>query len=144
MERNKTRFMMMAIIWGLCAFPAMMRAETFTVSSPVEFQNALSSAAANAQNDVIQVAAGTYNLSSTLIFDSSENFSLTISGADDDWRNVGAKIQIAEYYTDRCLALGIAWSVPGNLQQAADVLEGVNRDTNIAAARQSVNEALAN
>ena len=59
-------------------------AATFNVASPAEFQAALDSAAANGQDDTVQVAAGTYALSATLNFYSTENFSLTIVGAGAD------------------------------------------------------------
>jgi len=56
-------------------------AATFNVSTVSEFQNALNTAATNGEDDVINVAAGTYNISATLTFNSSENHSLTITGS---------------------------------------------------------------
>jgi hypothetical protein len=54
---------------------------TFNVSNPSEFQTALSTAAANGQDDVVNVAAGSYNLISTLQYVSGENYGLSINGA---------------------------------------------------------------
>jgi hypothetical protein len=54
---------------------------TFNASTPEEFQNVLTAASANSQDDVMTLSAGTYILSAPLTFDSSENYALTISGA---------------------------------------------------------------
>jgi len=61
-------------------------AATFTVSSPAEFQSALTTAQANGENDSISVSAGTYNLTTTLTYTAvaTENFSLVINGNDSD------------------------------------------------------------
>ena len=70
---------------GLLALNATYApAATFNVATPAEFQTALNSAAANGQDDTIQVAAGTYALSSTLTLYSTENYSLTLIGAGAD------------------------------------------------------------
>lgn len=57
------------------------QAASFTVTDVSEFQAALDTAAANGEADTINVTAGTYNVSTTLIYWSSENYSLTIIGA---------------------------------------------------------------
>lgn len=57
---------------------------TFNVTNPAEFQTALSTAAANNENDIINVAAGAYNIVATLTYqtDSGDGgHSLTIQGA---------------------------------------------------------------
>ncbi|KPJ73872.1 hypothetical protein AMJ52_02790 [candidate division TA06 bacterium DG_78] len=56
-------------------------AETFNVNNPTEFQNALNTAASNSENDTINVSADTYNITTTLTFTSTEDFSLFIDGA---------------------------------------------------------------
>jgi|GEM_PF-775997 len=56
-------------------------AATFNVSTPLEFQTALDSAAANGEDDFIQAAAETYALTATLNFNSAENRTMSISGA---------------------------------------------------------------
>ncbi len=58
-----------------------LSAATFNVSNVLEFQNALTTAQDNGENDTIVVAAGTYNVVTTLSFISLENYSLTIIGA---------------------------------------------------------------
>jgi hypothetical protein len=58
-----------------------LKAETFDVSDVAGFQTALNTAAANQDNDIINVAEGTYAVTSRLTYSSDENFSLTISGA---------------------------------------------------------------
>jgi|Deesub1362A_J573_1020465.scaffolds.fasta_scaffold00134_2 hypothetical protein len=51
----------------------------FNVSNPVEFQNALTTAQSNGEDDVINVAPGTYNLTATLTYETSDgDGSLTI------------------------------------------------------------------
>jgi|GEM_PF-2804644 len=61
-------------------------AATFDVSNPTEFQNALTTAQANVQDDVINVQAGTYNVNAlgtlTYTADLAESFSISILGAD--------------------------------------------------------------
>ena len=57
------------------------QAATFNVSTPAEFQTALDSAAANGEDDVVNVAAGTNILSASLTFSSAENYSVSIAGA---------------------------------------------------------------
>ncbi|MFH0728835.1 MAG: DUF4214 domain-containing protein [Pseudomonadota bacterium] len=61
----------------------------------------------------------------------------------DDWANLDAKIQIAEYYTDQIVELGITWTVEDNLLQATAVLEGIDADTDIDAAKLAVDDAIA-
>jgi len=58
-----------------------LQAATFNVTTSVGFQTALSTAQANGQDDTINVAAGTYNIGSTLIYETAENFGLTLVGA---------------------------------------------------------------
>jgi len=65
-------------------FTATVTAATFTVTNPAEFQTALTAAQNNGQSDTIFVAAGTYNITSTLTYvpvtAGEGNFSLTIPG----------------------------------------------------------------
>jgi uncharacterized repeat protein (TIGR01451 family) len=65
-----------------CAWISPLPAATFTVTTPAEFQAALMTAAGNLQDDVIEVAAGTYQLSSTLTYTQDFGDSITIVGAD--------------------------------------------------------------
>ena len=58
-----------------------LQAATFNVTTPAEFQTALATAQANGQDDTINVLAGTYNIGSTLTYDTVENFNLTLVGA---------------------------------------------------------------
>jgi hypothetical protein len=64
-----------------CISLSPVQGATFNVSNPSEFQTALTTAAANGQDDVVNVAAGSYNLTSTLQYASAENYALTINGA---------------------------------------------------------------
>jgi hypothetical protein len=57
--------------------------QDFAVTNPTEFQTALTTASSNNQDDVINVTAGTYNISSTLTYNSADGdqgHSLTITG----------------------------------------------------------------
>lgn len=56
-------------------------AATFNVDNLAEFQTALSKASANDQDDVVNLAAGTYYVTTTLQYASGENNALTINGA---------------------------------------------------------------
>ena len=56
--------------------------ETFTVSNPAQFQNALTAAESNGEDDIIYVNPGTYSITNTLTYISTENKSLTIRAAD--------------------------------------------------------------
>lgn len=80
--------------------------QEFAVSDVTAFQNALTSALGNGEDDVIVVAAGTYILSATLTYTlsnlSAENFSLTIEGSGPaatilDGNNA---VQILNIYTE--------------------------------------------
>ena len=64
-----------------CISISPVRGATFNVGNPSEFQTALTTAAANDQDDVINVAAGSYNVTSTLQYASAENYALVINGA---------------------------------------------------------------
>jgi hypothetical protein len=66
---------------------AHAEAQTFNVTNPTEFQNALTTAQANGEDDVINVAAGTYNITSTLTYETPDGdggHTLTIQGAGTD------------------------------------------------------------
>jgi hypothetical protein len=73
-----------AIILPLYLFLALSCsawAETFDVSNVSAFQSALDSATSNGENDTINVAAGSYDVTSTLTFYSTEDFHILIAGA---------------------------------------------------------------
>ncbi|MFH0730513.1 MAG: DUF4214 domain-containing protein [Pseudomonadota bacterium] len=55
----------------------------------------------------------------------------------DDWDNIDAKIQVAEYYTDKLDTAGIPWG-ENLLQKAKDVLVGISKDSDLAAAKQAI------
>ena len=63
---------------------AVCLAAVFNVTSPAEFQAALTSASSNGQTDTINVAAGTYNLTNTLVYEfkpaGGEQYPLLING----------------------------------------------------------------
>jgi uncharacterized repeat protein (TIGR01451 family) len=82
----RTRILAVLGCLAACACSTSLLAATFTVTTPAEFQAALTSAAGNGENDVIQVAAGTYNLTATLTFPAVETSqsSLSIVGASAD------------------------------------------------------------
>ncbi len=81
----------------ICA-PLMAPAATFNVSNPTEFQDALTAAQANGENDIINVnpcsgngcftfnQESVYDIVTPLTFTSSEGRSLTIDGMDSDTR----------------------------------------------------------
>ncbi|MFH0730525.1 MAG: DUF4214 domain-containing protein [Pseudomonadota bacterium] len=63
-----------------------------------------------------------------------------LDASADDWRNVNAKIRVAEYYTDKIIEKGINWTVNGNRQQAEDVLAGIDKNSDIDAAKRAIDE----
>ncbi len=81
MKSNKyiVRVLLGLLLFFLAAPPVTWPAP-FNVNNVTEFQVALTTASANGDNDTINVAPGTYNITATLNYNSSENFSLTVSG----------------------------------------------------------------
>ena len=63
----------------LLALPSVVGAEDYTVSSPLELQNALNEAAINGEDDTITIAPGTY--AGSFHFDPHEAHSLLLRGA---------------------------------------------------------------
>ena len=79
--------------------------ESFYVTNPDEFQNALTIADSNEEDDVINVAAATYNITSTLTYftnDGDSGHKLTIhgAGADKTVLDGGGSVQILYINTD--------------------------------------------
>lgn len=60
----------------------------------------------------------------------------------DDWDNLNAKIQVAEYYTDVFIRGEINWTAEEHLGLAADALSGIDKDADIATAMLRINQAL--
>jgi uncharacterized repeat protein (TIGR01451 family) len=73
-------------------------ADIFSVSTPAEFQAALTTAQENGQNDTINVQPGTYDISAagtlTYIAVSTENTSLTINGVDSTFVTLDGGSQV--------------------------------------------------
>ena len=81
---NPRRMILMVAVAFLSLTPFYnVEAAIFNVSTPAQFQAALDTAYINGQDDTINVAAGTYNITTTLIYNYilSETYSLTIQGA---------------------------------------------------------------
>ena len=83
----------------------MVFGETFYVINPDEFQNALSIAAYNGEDDVVNVAAGRYNITSTLTYftndgDSGHKLIIQGAGADKTVLDGGGSVQILNINTD--------------------------------------------
>ena len=79
--------------------------KTFNVKTPQEFQNALIEAASNNKDDVINVAEGTYNITSTLTYstnngDSGHKLTIQGAGADKTVFDGGGSVQIMNINTD--------------------------------------------
>jgi len=73
-----------------------LQAATFNVTTPAEFQTALTTAQANSQDDTINVLAGTYNVASTLTYETTEDFDLALvgAGASNTLLDGGKSVQI--------------------------------------------------
>ncbi|MCP4259680.1 MAG: right-handed parallel beta-helix repeat-containing protein [Planctomycetes bacterium] len=75
------RVLLYAAVLLAVAMPLSAGAEVFDVTTPAEFQTRLTQAQNNGENDTINVAAGTYDVTSTLEYLPTEKHSLTIVGA---------------------------------------------------------------
>jgi hypothetical protein len=82
------RYMIFGVVIFVVYFvlSATVYGAVFNVTNPTELQNALNRAKNNGQDDTINVAAGIYNITTTLTYDASidypvENHALTIIGA---------------------------------------------------------------
>lgn len=75
------RILAMASGLPLLLAAAPLHAAVFNVTTPAEFQTALTTAQANGADDTINVAAGIYDLVASLNFSSVEDFDLAIIGA---------------------------------------------------------------
>ncbi|AMM40580.1 conserved hypothetical protein, secreted [Candidatus Desulfofervidus auxilii] len=78
--------------------------KTFNVKTPVQFQSALTEAQSNEEDDTINVAAGTYNIPSTLTYstnngDNGHKLTIQGAGADQTVLNGGGSVQILYIYT---------------------------------------------
>ena len=79
--------------------------KTFNVKTPVQFQSALTEAQSNEEDDTINVAAGTYNITSTLTYstnngDNGHKLTIQGAGADQTVLNGGGSVQILDINTD--------------------------------------------
>ena len=73
--------------------------EIFNVTNPEEFQDALTTAESNGEDDIINVAEGTYNITSTLRYstydgDSGDKLTIQGAGADKTVLDGGGSVQI--------------------------------------------------
>jgi hypothetical protein len=73
----------------------------FNVSNPAQFQDALTIAQGNGEDDTINVAPGVYNLTTTLTYNADENFTLSIigTGADSTILDGGNNVRVLEIDT---------------------------------------------
>lgn len=74
------------------------RSATFVVGTVAELQAALDAAAANGENDVIEIEAGIYAVAASLVYSGAEDFSLTISGVSSSQTTLdgGLSVQIMQ------------------------------------------------
>jgi archaellum component FlaF (FlaF/FlaG flagellin family) len=80
MTQNRTTLIGIGLLAISISRGIILQAATFAVSDVSGIQSALNTAAHNGENDTIEIAAGTYTLSTTLTFVSTENCTLTIHG----------------------------------------------------------------
>jgi hypothetical protein len=80
----------------LLALPGIAQGAQFNVTDPTQLQTALTTAQANGEDDIINVAAGTYDISAAgqLTYEPTENKSLTITGSQDAIFNGGHTVRI--------------------------------------------------
>ena len=63
---QKAGYLFLLIFVSLIFSPLMAIGAVFSVNDPMEFHNALATAQSNGEDDTINVAPGTYNITSTL------------------------------------------------------------------------------
>lgn len=83
MERKLARVALAFVFSAVLYFDGVVLAATFNVSNPADFQTALTTAQGNGEDDIINVAAGTYSITSTLTYqttDGDSGHTLTIQG----------------------------------------------------------------
>jgi len=98
----------MIIGWLLAGVPA--HAAIFNVSTVDGIRDALTTAASNGEDDMVNIAAGTYLLDATLAFESDENYFLQISGAGKgstllDGGNSVQALSLTTYQPDAHIAI---------------------------------------
>ncbi len=95
---KKIKDLFLPALVSLLVAPLAVWGAVFTVHNPAEFQNALATAQANGGNDTINVAPGTYNITSTLKYTTADgDGALTIQAQDMNNRPVldgGKSVQI--------------------------------------------------
>jgi hypothetical protein len=74
------------LLLAFFALPATTSAAVFNVTDVSGLQTTLNTAAANGENDIINVAAGNYNVTTTITYSpiASEDYSLTVQGEGAD------------------------------------------------------------
>ncbi len=81
-ESDRVRVLsVLGIVANLLAVPLTANGATFNVGTGAELSSALASAASNVEDDTIVLAAGTYAISATLLYNSSEARALALNGA---------------------------------------------------------------
>ncbi|MBC7357615.1 MAG: DUF4214 domain-containing protein [Desulfacinum sp.] len=60
----------------------------------------------------------------------------------DDWNNLWAKIQVAEYYTDQVVETGADWSAAENLDDAQAAIAGITASSDLEAAFDAVDSLI--
>jgi hypothetical protein len=65
----------------LMGLPLPLQGAVFSVSTVPELESALASAAGNGEDDTIDIAAGTYNLTTSLSYDSHEDKNISLRGS---------------------------------------------------------------
>lgn len=68
---------------ALFGFVHCLSAAVFDVSSEAQLRSALYTAQSNAQSDVVNIQGGTYALTSTLVYDTTEPYSVTLQGVGE-------------------------------------------------------------
>ncbi|MFC2092998.1 T9SS type A sorting domain-containing protein [Bacteroidota bacterium] len=79
-NRVTVEFIFANFLLLILALSSVAQAGNFTVNNVSQFQTALNTAAANGENDTIDVLAGTYNVNPTLTYSSTENYFILIRG----------------------------------------------------------------
>lgn len=66
---------------SILCLSTVLKAATFNVATPMDFQNALTAAESNGESDTINVVAGTYSVNPTLTYLSEQDYDIAIIGA---------------------------------------------------------------
>ncbi|MBN2362890.1 right-handed parallel beta-helix repeat-containing protein [candidate division WOR-3 bacterium] len=118
----------MVSLFSAAILPSILHSAVFYVNDESSFQNALIISASNGQNDTIIAAAGNYDLTSALLYNSAESYGVFIAGAGSDSTVLTGDgtfrlLSVVSVYSTEDIAInGVGFSHGGNASNGGGVL----------------------